>query len=182
MSTLKHAKRSSETISDIAKDVTRLLKEGRETVSVAESLTGGSILAALTAVEGASSVCRGGIVSYSTAIKVNILGVSQSIITKHGAVNGEVAEQMAAGARSITTLDTPTTWGLSTTGVAGPGTEEGKAPGTVIIGISTAGQGRALGPFYFPEDRDAVRKATVIKALEQLRQLLRDRDHMDEGL
>ncbi|EXM16818.1 CinA, C-terminal [Fusarium oxysporum f. sp. vasinfectum] len=101
-------------------------------------------MAALTAVEGASSVCRGGIVSYSIGIKVNILGVSQSIITKHGAINGEVVEQMAAGARSITTLDTPTTWGLSTTGVAGPGTEEGKAPGTVFIGISRAGQDRAF--------------------------------------
>ncbi|KAF5605626.1 competence-damage inducible [Fusarium pseudocircinatum] len=180
MATLKHVKRRSETISDIAKDVIRLLKEEKETVGVAESLTGGSIMAALTSVEGASSVCRGGIVSYSTGIKVNILGVSQSIIMKHGAVNGEVAEQMAAGARSITTLDTPTTWGLSTTGVAGPGPEEGKAPGTVVIGISRAGQDRAFGPFYFPGDRDAVRKATVTKALEHLRELLRDRDHMDE--
>ncbi|KAF4475770.1 competence damage-inducible [Fusarium agapanthi] len=180
MSTLKYMKRSSETISDIAKDVIRLLEEEKETVGVAESITGGSIMAALTAVEGASSVCRGGIVSYSTGIKVNILGVSQSIIKKYGAVNGEVAEQMAAGARSITTLDTPTTWGLSTTGMAGPGTEEAKAPGTVIIGISRAGQDRAFGPFYFPGDRDAVRKATVTKALEQLRELLRDRDHMDD--
>ncbi|KAF5624569.1 competence damage-inducible [Fusarium sp. NRRL 52700] len=180
MSTLKSMKRSSQTIPDIAKDVIRLLKEEKETVGVAESLTGGSIMAVLTAVEGASSVCRGGIVSYSTGIKVNILGVSQSIITKHGVVNGYVAEQMAAGVRSITTLDTPTTWGISTTGVAGPCTEEGKASGTVVIGISRAGQDRAFGPFYFPGDRDAVRKATVMKALEQLRELLRDRDSMDE--
>jgi nicotinamide-nucleotide amidase len=180
MSTSKCVKRSSETIYDIAKDVIRLLEEEKETIGAAESLTGGSIMAALTAVEGASSVCRGGIVSYSTGIKVNILGVSQSLITKHGVVNGEVAEQMAAGARSITTLDTPTTWGLSTTGVAGPGAEEGKAPGTVLIGISRAGQDKSFGPFYFPGDRDAVRKATVKEALEQLRELLRERDNMDE--
>ncbi|KAG9495845.1 hypothetical protein J7337_012403 [Fusarium musae] len=180
MATLKNTKQRSETISDIAKDVIRLLKEEKETVGVAESLTGGSIMAALTAVEGASSVCRGGIVSYRTGIKVNLLGVSQSILTKHEAVSGEVAEQMVAGARSITTLDTPTTWGLSTTGVAGPGQEEGKAPGTVVIGVSRSGQDRAFGPFYFSGDRDAVRKATVTKALEQLRELLRDRDHMDE--
>ncbi|KAF9772108.1 hypothetical protein IL306_010225 [Fusarium sp. DS 682] len=180
MATSKLVKRPVETIYDIASDVIRLLKQGKETIGVAESLTGGSIMAALTAVEGASSVCRGGIVSYSIGMKVNILGVSQSLITKQGTVNGQVAQQMAAGARSITTLETPTTWGLSTTGVAGPGPEEGKTPGTVLIGISKAGQDRAFGPFYFPGDRDAVRQATVIKALEQLRELLREQDRDGE--
>ncbi|KAF4336108.1 competence damage-inducible [Fusarium beomiforme] len=180
MATSKFTTRRPEAIKDTASDVIRLLKKRKETIGVAESLTGGSVMAALTAVEGASSVCRGGIVSYNNGMKVNLLGVSQFLITKHGAVSEQVAQQMAAGVRSITTLETPTTWGLSTTGVAGPGPEAGKAPGTVVIGISCAGQDKAFGPFYFAGDRDAVRQATVTKALEQLRELIRDQGHNGE--
>ncbi|KAF4999372.1 hypothetical protein FGRMN_2513 [Fusarium graminum] len=179
MSSSKCIKRSSESLQDIAGDVVRLLKQTQETVGVAESLTGGSIMAALTSVEGASSVLRGGIVSYHTGLKVGILKVDRDLISRHGVVHGEVARQMAVGARRVTALDTPTTWGLSSTGVAGPDPQDGKPPGTVFIGISRDGQDRALGPYQFSGGRDGVRHATVTEALSQLRNSLAERANID---
>ncbi|KAF5664107.1 competence-damage inducible [Fusarium heterosporum] len=169
MGSSKCIKRSSESLHDIAGDVVRLLKQAQETVGVAESLTGGSIMAALTSIEGASPVIRGGIVSYLTGLKVSTLKVDRDLISRHGVVHGEVAQQMAAGARKATALDTPTTWGLSSTGIAGPDPQDGKAPGTVFIGISTEGKDRAFGPYQFSGGRDDVRQATVMEALSQLR-------------
>ncbi|KAF4464149.1 competence damage-inducible [Fusarium albosuccineum] len=171
-STPQYIKRSSETLFEIAGDVIQLLKQAHETVSVAESLTGGGIMAALTSVPGASAVFRGGVVSYATGVKQNVLKVNGDLITEHGVIHGDVAQQMAEGARNITALDTATTWGISTTGVAGPDKQDGKPVGTVFIGISSADQTQALGPFHFPGDRDRIRQATVTEALAQLRELL----------
>lgn len=174
MASVQYLRRSSETLRDVARDVVQLLKQAQETVGVAESLTGGSIMAALTSVEGASSVFRGGIVSYDTGLKTGILKVDQDVVSRHGVVHGEVARQMASGVRNVTALDTPTTWGLSTTGVAGPDSQDGKPAGTVFIGISGRGQDRAFGPFHFPGERDDIRRETIVEALEQLRKLLAD--------
>ncbi|KAH7174688.1 uncharacterized protein B0J16DRAFT_348968 [Fusarium flagelliforme] len=132
-------------------------------------------MAALTSISGSSSVFRGGIVSYDTGLKTNILKVDKDIISQHGVVHEEVARQMATGVRDVTALETPTTWGVSTTGVAGPEPQDGKPAGTVFIGISGGGRDRALGPFRFEGGRDEVRKATIVEALEQLRKLLADR-------
>ncbi|KAM5349888.1 hypothetical protein ACJ41O_006393 [Fusarium nematophilum] len=170
-----YTKRTSETLSDIAGDVVGLLKQAQETIGVAESLTGGGIMAALTSVPGASSVFRGGVVSYATALEQNILDVDADLISQRGVIDSDVAQQMAEGARTITAVNTSTTWGVSTTGVAGPDSQDGKPVGMVFIGIVTDGQSRALGPFHFPGDRDRVRQATVLEALAQLRQLLATR-------
>ncbi|KAF4966448.1 hypothetical protein FZEAL_10655 [Fusarium zealandicum] len=173
-------KRSSETLRDIAGDVVRMLKHAKETVAVAESLTGGGIMAAITSVEGASAVFRGGVVSYATGVKQNLLGVDANLVSLQGVIDGDVAQQMATGARTVTALDTTTTWGISTTGVAGPDLQDGKPVGMVFIGIATGDQSKALGPFQFPGDRDGIRQATVMEALSQLREMLADRQSTGE--
>ena len=172
MASTQYLRRSTESL---AHDVITLLKQTQSTLAVAESLTGGSIMAALTSISGSSSVFRGGIVSYDTGLKINILKVDKDIISQHGVVHEEVARQMATGIRDITALDTPTTWGVSTTGVAGPEPQDGKPAGTVFIGISGGGRDRALGPFRFEGGRDDIRRETTVEALEQLKKLLNDR-------
>ncbi|KFZ12798.1 hypothetical protein V502_06902 [Pseudogymnoascus sp. VKM F-4520 (FW-2644)] len=177
-SEIKYIKRTAETVRDIAGDVVQLLKDAGETVGVAESLTGGGIMAALTSVEGASAVFRGGVVSYATPLKQLLLHVDAELISRHGVIHGEVAAQMAAGARTITTFDgIQTTWGIGTTGVAGPDSQDGKPVGMVFIAIASASGSQGLGPFHFPSPRDRVREATVIEALNQLRKALVARSH-----
>ncbi|RMJ09584.1 hypothetical protein BHE90_005953 [Fusarium euwallaceae] len=168
----KYVERTSETVRDVAADVIRLLKKAGETVGVAESLTGGGIMATITSVSGASSVFRGGIVSYATPLKQHLLKVDGDLIAQHGVIHEDVAQQMAAGARTATSTDSPTTWGIGTTGVAGPDSQDGKPVGMVFIGIASPEQARGLGPFHFPGDRDQVRQATILEALAQLRKEL----------
>jgi nicotinamide-nucleotide amidase len=93
------------------------LKARGETVSVAESLTGGGLGHALTQIPGASEVFIGGIIAYTADVKVNFLGVPQSTIDEFTVVSEEVAIAMAEGAR----VKIGTTWAISTTGIAGPG-------------------------------------------------------------
>ncbi|KAK7210228.1 hypothetical protein V2G26_017406 [Clonostachys chloroleuca] len=171
----QYIKRTTETLRDIAGDVIVLLKQAGETVGVAESLTGGGVMAALTSVGGASAVFRGGVVSYATPLKQQLLNVDADLISQHGVIHGDVVQQMAAGARSITAIEDPATWGIGTTGVAGPGTQDGKPVGMVFIGIASPEKSWNLGPFHFPGDRDQVRQATISEALAQFREILRSR-------
>ncbi|KAF3931189.1 hypothetical protein ABW19_dt0204949 [Dactylella cylindrospora] len=167
------AKRSAETLFEIASDVVRILKESGETVGIAESLTGGGVMAAITAVPGASSVFRGGVVSYATPLKQILLNVDADLIAKEGVIHSEVAAQMAEGARKSTTFDDiPTTWGIGTTGVAGPTSQDGKPVGTVFIGLASPEKTWCCGPFAFGGTRDRIREATVVEALSQLRDAL----------
>ncbi|KDN60920.1 hypothetical protein CSUB01_09033 [Colletotrichum sublineola] len=166
--------RSTETLDEIASEVIRLLAQANETVGVAESLTGGGLMAALTSVPGASAVFRGGVVSYATPLKQELLDVDRSLIHKEGVIHHEVASQMAAGARKITTVGAEeTTWGVGTTGVAGPSSQDGKPPGTVYIDIASAKESCGHGPYHFPGVRKSVRTATVMEALALLRSALR---------
>jgi nicotinamide-nucleotide amidase len=180
-SEIKYTKRATETVRDVAGDIVQMLKQAGETVGVAESLTGGGIMAALTSVEGASAVFRGGVVSYATPLKRLLLSVDAELISRHGVIHGDVAEQMATGARIITTFhDTLTTWGISTTGVAGPDPQDGKPVGMVFIGIASVDGSQAWGPFHFPGARDRVREATVMEALARLRETLAARSHQSK--
>ena len=114
-----------------AKSIIEILKSRGETVSVAESLTGGGLGHALTQVPGASAVFIGGVVAYTSDVKVNVLGVKQSTIDQHTVVSEEVAIEMAQGA--IEKLGS--TWAIATTGIAGPGDYMGIREGTVWIAI-----------------------------------------------
>ena len=100
--------------------VTHLTEVG-ETVASAESLTAGLVSAAIADTPGASVVLRGAIVAYAADVKVALLGVPASVVAEAGTVDPRVARAMAEGAR----LRLGATWGISTTGVAGPGPAEG---------------------------------------------------------
>lgn len=114
--------------------VAELLTARNETVSVAESCTGGTISARFTAMAGASAYLAGGVVAYSNSVKTAVLGVNTEDLALHGAVSREVAVQMAEGVRRVT----GSTYGLSTTGIAGPdGGSETKPVGTVWMAVAT---------------------------------------------
>lgn len=103
----------------------------RLTVAVAESLTGGRVAAALTAVPGASTVLRGSVTAYATDLKARVLGVDAGLLDRVGAVDGEVARQMALGVRTVCGADL----GVATTGVAGPSEQDGRPVGTVFVAV-----------------------------------------------
>lgn len=112
----------------------KLLKERGWTFATAESCTGGRVAERITALPGASAVYRGGVVSYWTSVKADVLGVPQETLDTYGAVSEETARAMAEGARSVTGADIA----VSVTGVAGPDPDERGTPvGVVYIGLAT---------------------------------------------
>ncbi|EKV01542.1 competence/damage-inducible protein CinA-like protein [Leptolyngbya sp. PCC 7375] len=113
--------------------VGRLLIEQDATLAVAESCTGGGLGAMVTAVPGSSQYFMGGIISYDNTVKERLLGVSPQDLVTHGAVSAPVAEQMAGGVRAQLQTD----WGISITGIAGPGGGSPQKPvGLVFIGVA----------------------------------------------
>lgn len=134
------------------------------TVATAESLTGGLIAGALTSVPGSSEVVRGGIVSYVNDVKSARLGVDARLLASKGAVEEDVAKQMARGACEELGADVA----VAVTGIAGPGGEEpGKPVGTVWVGWYAAGEAHAAC-HHFKGDRELVRLQTVAAALDVL--------------
>lgn len=132
-------------------------------VAAAESLTAGMVAAELGGVAGASAVLQGGVVAYQNAVKEQVLGVDGGLLASAGSVDARVAEQMAAGVRTLLNAD----FGVSTTGVAGPDPHDGKAVGTVFIGIAWPG-GVSSREFSFAGDRAAIRSQACAAALELL--------------
>ena len=139
-------------------------------MSTAESLTGGQVAARLTAVPGASEVYRGGVVAYATEVKVSVLGVAASLVARHGVVSRECALAMARGVRDLTGA----TYGLSTTGVAGPSEQEGKPVGTVYVGLSGPSVETVLA-LDLTGDRTSIVRRTVEEALAALAGVLTTR-------
>lgn len=134
----------------------------RLTVAVAESLTGGRVAAALTAVPGASAVLRGSVTAYATDLKARLLGVDAGLLDRVGAVDGEVARQMALGVRKVCGADV----GIATTGVAGPTRQDGKPVGTVFVAVVGPDPDRVLiAPARFDGDRARVQDAATELAL-----------------
>ncbi|HEX2175793.1 MAG TPA: nicotinamide-nucleotide amidohydrolase family protein [Nocardioidaceae bacterium] len=143
------------------------LTAARHTLAVAESLTGGLLAATLTDVPGASAAFRGGVCAYATDVKTSLLDVPAALVASVGAVSGDVAAAMALGAR--TRLGA--TYGLGTTGVAGPEPQEGRQVGTVFVAVAGPGGAETL-PLRLPGDRAAIRRATCREALALLRRTL----------
>lgn len=139
------------------------------TVATAESLTGGLVCAALTDVPGASAVVRGGVIAYAGDVKVSMLGVDPDLLADVGAVDAEVAAQLASGVRDVIGSDV----GVSTTGVAGPDPADGHPAGTVFVGVCGP-WGILIEEHAFSGDRDAVRRASMNAALQLLARGLRD--------
>jgi nicotinamide-nucleotide amidase len=144
-------------------------------VACAESLTAGLLGSRITETPGASDVFLGGVIAYRNLVKQELLGVSGGLMANQGAVDAEVAAQMAVGVRNrlakISQLAPDVVIGISTTGVAGPEDSEGKPPGTVFIGLSSKA-GDSVYAYDFAGSREEVRNQTVAAALEVLREQL----------
>lgn len=147
--------------------VSRLIKRNM-TVATAESCTGGLLSAAITSVSGASAVIGLGVCSYSAEAKKKILGVTPEIISRYGTVSPETAGEMARRIRELSGADI----GVSVTGSAGPEPAEGKAPGTVFIGISSAGREYVKKLSLDSPGRMAVRETAVYEALNMISELI----------
>lgn len=145
--------------------VARLLLRAGQTVAVAESCTGGGLGARLTARPGSSAYVLGGVISYSDAVKTGLLGVDPEVIRREGAVSRECAAQMARGVRELVDSD----WGLSVTGVAGPGGGTATKPvGLVYVGRAGPG-GARVEEHHLRGDRERVRGRSAAVALHLLR-------------
>jgi len=149
-----------------AQSIIETLVARGQTLAVAESLTGGGLGFALTQVPGASAVFLGGIISYTTDVKVRELGVGQAAIDQYKVVSEEVAIEMAEGAKN----KFATTWAISTTGVAGPGDYQGVREGTVWIAIrGPINQTLAL---TLDGGRDGVRQGAISSAIGTFARIL----------
>jgi nicotinamide-nucleotide amidase len=154
----------------LASVVGKLLIAAGETLSVAESCTGGGLGQMLTDVPGSSKYFLGGVISYDNAVKISLLGVNPDDLIEFGAVSAIVAAQMAAGVRSRL----GTTWGLSITGIAGPdGGTAAKPVGLVYIGLAGAeGVQSFENHFGAGRDRALIRHVSACTALDRLRRQL----------
>jgi nicotinamide-nucleotide amidase len=140
--------------------------EAKETLAIAESCTGGMVGGALTSVPGSSEVFLGGVIAYANGIKERALDVPRDLLLAHGAVSEEVAGAMAAGARQRFGAD----WGVSTTGIAGPGGGTPEKPvGTVCVGLAAPGGRVEATTIRLGGDRSLVRRWSVACALDALR-------------
>ena len=131
------------------------------TVATAESCTGGMVAAALTDVAGSSDVYERGVITYSNAAKVALLGVKAETLQAHGAVSEEVAREMAAGLLERATVDIT----VSVTGIAGPGGSEHKPEGRVCFGLATRGGCTTETVEFGALGRAEVRRAATDHAL-----------------
>jgi nicotinamide-nucleotide amidase len=149
--------------------VVRLLKQRKQTLATAESCTGGLIADKITNMSGASEVFLAGYVTYANSAKSEGLNVDSKLIDKHGAVSEAVARAMAEGARRRA----GSTYGLATTGIAGPtGGSDKKPVGTVYIALASGESGTAARKFLFPTDRATFKQLAAQAALDLLRRKL----------
>jgi PncC family amidohydrolase len=148
----------------LEEEVGRLLTERRQTLAIAESLTGGLVGSLVTDVPGSSAYFIEDVVAYADKAKMEHLGVLESTLIAHGAVSEEVAREMAEGVRARAGTD----WGLSTTGIAGPtGDTEEKPLGLVFYAVASE-SGTTVRRAVFPGDRLKVKQASAEAALALL--------------
>ncbi len=149
--------------SELAAQVHLALLARGETVGCAESLTGGALADLLSGTPGASATFRGGVVSYATGVKRDVLGVTAAQV-----VSADCASQMAVGARRLLAVD----WALAATGVAGPEKQDDKPVGTVYLGLAGP-LGVEVHRLLLSGDRAGIRAAACRAALEALADELR---------
>lgn len=140
------------------------MKKNHSTISAAESCTGGLLSARLTSVPGSSFFFKQGLIVYSNESKIKILGIPEHLLARDGAVSRSVACSMAERVRKKARTD----YGISTTGIAGPGgATKKKKVGLVYIGIATPRRSRAER-FHYTGSRESIRLQTVSRALKLL--------------
>ena len=158
-----------------AADLLKQLEDKGLKLALAESLTGGLLCSELVSVAGASIVVLGSVVAYQTGLKASALGVNSQLLESNGAVDPEVAVQMAEGIRSRMSLQlllaTESVIGVSTTGVAGPDEQDGKPVGTVFIAVSGK-HGVKVWEEHFEGDRSAIRNKSVSAAIAHIGEYL----------
>ncbi|NES82665.1 MAG: competence/damage-inducible protein A [Moorea sp. SIO2B7] len=156
----------------LASVVGQSLREAGETLSVAESCTGGGLGEMLTSISGSSDYFMGGVIAYDNQVKMSLLAVSQENLTQFGAVSEPVAKEMALGVKT----QLGTSWGLSITGIAGPGGGDANKPvGLVYIGLATPEDKVESFEYRLGEERDRsiIRYISAANALDQLRRKLK---------
>ena len=156
-------------IRDAAELVLTSCRKRKLKVVTAESCTGGLVAAALTDIPGASASFRGGVVTYATDLKAALLGVDPVMLARHGAVYAPVAAAMAEGVRARLSA----TYGVATTGVAGPEPADGQPVGTAHIAVSAADD-TVVRTVVLEGDRHVIRRLTVEHALGLLLGRLRE--------
>lgn len=149
-------------------ELIQLLIDKRLTIAVAESLTGGMLVAELINTPGASATVLGGVVAYNTELKKTLLGVDSAVLNVHGAVHPDVASQMAVRVRDVLSVGgLAADVGVATTGVAGPDPQDGQPVGTVFVGVSMTGDVRVLS-LSLDGDRESIRRQVVDAAIDEL--------------
>ena len=144
--------------------IIQVLTEKEQTITFAESCTGGRIAAEFTAVPGASNVLHGSVVTYSNEIKHRWLGVSSETLETQGAVSQACVEEMLSGVQKLAESD----YAIAVSGIAGPtGGTELKPVGTVYIGIRTPSSSK-IYHCLFQGDREAVQEQSVVYAIEKM--------------
>ena len=155
-------------IHNIVKKIIQKLTKEKQTISFAESCTGGRIAAAFTAISGASNVLHGSCVTYSNDIKHLWLGVDEEVLDKYGAVSSQCVSQMLEGIQRLAGSD----YAIAISGVAGPtGGTELKPVGTVYIGLQTPFS-QEIFHCKFSGPREAVQEQSTVFAIEKLAKLL----------
>lgn len=146
------------------------LIDRQQTLSLAESCTGGALAVRFTQLAGCSQYFLGSIIAYSNRLKVNVLNVDEAIIHSKGAVSEEVAEQMVEGVLNLTQSDV----GIAVTGIAGPGGGATLKPvGTICAAIAFKGQRPETWTFHLEGNRQKVINQTVDVLLNQFWLLLK---------
>lgn len=149
-----------------AQSIVEKLISASQTVSVAESLTGGGLGFALTQIPGSSEVFLGGVISYTSDVKIKELGVASETLDRYTVVSEEVAIEMAEGARK----KFGTTWAIATTGIAGPGDYKGIREGTVWIAIRGPVNETLL--LTLDSGREGVRQGAISSAIGTFARIL----------
>ncbi len=153
---------------ELPEQVLKQLIESGATLATAESCTGGNIASLLTAVSGASAAFMGGVVAYDNSVKIRMLGVNPEDINQHGAVSSQVVEAMAKGVRNLTGA----IYGISTSGIAGPGGGTPEKPvGLIWEGISGP-EGTYSRAFKMASDRSGNIERSSFAALNLFRKTL----------
>ena len=148
-------------------EAVRLLGERNETFATAESLTGGLVAATAVEIPGVSAVFRGGLIVYATDLKHSLAGVQADLLAERGPVDPDVALALAAGARERCGA----TWGLATTGVAGPDPQDGIPVGLVYIAVAGP-SGATVRELRLKGSRAEIRSATVAGVFDLLTEQL----------
>lgn len=158
-----------------ASKILESLKARKQKLVIAESITGGLLTAEFASVPGASDVLVAGVVAYDTSLKHELLGVSKHLLENQGAVDPEVAAQMAEGLRNKIAqklgIELGQVVAISTTGVAGPSEQDGKPVGELYIGVSRGPEGQVASNVFAHQlsgNRSEIQKSAVLLGLGHL--------------